>query len=256
MYYVDTHAHLFLKEFENDLEKVISDSISAKVKKIILPNVDVSTIEKMLKVAKNYSENCFALLGLHPTSVKEHFNKDLEIIENLLKNEQIFGIGEIGLDLYWDKTHFSQQLIALETQLSWAKTLNLPVSIHIRNAWDETLQFLTKFNRNNLRGVFHAFSGTLEQAKKVIDWNFKIGIGGVVTFPNAKLTKIVENLDINNIVLETDCPYLTPVPKKGLRNEPQFIPYIAKKIAEIKHISEQEVAEITTKNAENLFNIF
>lgn len=260
MHFIDTHSHLYNKVFTEDIDKVILRAKEAKVEKILLPNIDIDSIEPMLELAKR--DSCFhTMLGLHPTSVNGNYKKQLDTIESLLNTTNICAIGEIGIDLYWDRTYIEEQIIAFERQIYWALDLDLPLVIHVRKGFEETFQLLEKIenkikgNGKSLRGVFHCYSGDLNQAKKVIDMGFKIGIGGVVTFKNAKLASIVREIGIEHILLETDAPYLAPTPYRGKRNEGSYIPIIAEKISEIKKISIEEVASITSNTAEELFSI-
>lgn len=264
MLFIDTHTHLFLPQFDNDRDTVINSAIKQGVKKLFLPNIDSSTIIPMLNIAKAFSENCFPMIGLHPSSVKDNFEKELQIVEKWLKKEKYYAIGETGIDLYRDKTFKQQQIIAFKKQLHLAKKYNLPIVIHSRESYNEIFQILDRMDgtkacpvRKNDRigGIFHCFSGTYQQAQKAISLGFKLGIGGIVTFKNAGLDKVVEKIDLRHIVLETDSPYLAPVPNRGKRNESAYIIYIANKIAELHKISVQKVAEITSKNALEVFGI-
>lgn len=260
MYFVDTHSHLYSEEFSEDISDAIIRAKDSNVNKILLPNIDLLSIEPMIELCKK--DNIFApMLGLHPTSIDNSFEDKLNRIELLLDKVNICAIGEIGIDLYWDRTYINEQIIAFERQVQWAYERNLPLVIHIRKGFDEVFKSLIglqnniKGNNHLFKGVFHCFSGDLNQAKKVIELGFKIGIGGVVTFKNAKIAEIVKEIDIKNILLETDSPYLAPIPYRGKRNESSYIPLIAQKISEIKNISLEEVAFQTTKSAEELFSI-
>lgn len=251
----DTHAHLYLPEFEEDLKLVLFKASNLGVKRIFLPNIDSSTIGSLDKVCMDYPNTCFPMMGLHPCSVKEDFEKELEIVKAQLDNGCYYGVGEIGIDLYWDKTFLAQQETAFRRQIQWAKEMNLPIIIHARNSFDEIFQIVDELNDVTLGGVFHCFSGTLEQAEKIIDYGgFKLGIGGVVTFKNAGLDKVVEQLDLAHLVLETDSPYLSPVPFRGKRNETPYLVHVAERIAQIKNIPADKVAAITTANAAEIFN--
>lgn len=255
MKFVDTHTHLFLPEFEKDREEVVKRAIEKGITKMLLPNVDCSTIEPMLTLANIFPDNCLPMMGFHPTSVKEDFEKELDQIERSLTLYDFVAIGETGIDLYWDKTYFKEQIISFRRQLAWARNLNIPVVIHVRNSFDEVFEVLDNEPKSNLKGVFHCFSGDLSQARKCIDLGFMIGIGGVVTFKNSGLDKVLENVSLEKVLLETDSPYLAPVPFRGKRNESSYIEIIANRLAEIKNISIDEVAEITTSNAEDLFGL-
>lgn len=255
MQFIDTHTHLFLPEFDEDRSQVVRNAKVEGVKKLLLPNVDSSTVESLSSMVKAYPEICVPMAGLHPTSVKEDYLKELDEVKNFLDRHQVCAIGEIGIDLYWDKTFFAQQEEVFRIQIDMAKEKNLPIVIHARDSFDEIFKIMEDVHDENLKGVFHAFTGNEDQAKRIIEWGFYIGLGGILTFKNSGLDKVVSNIDINRIVLETDSPYLAPVPKRGKRNESAYIRYIAQKLADIKNISLEEVAEITTGNATILFNL-
>lgn len=255
MQLIDTHTHIFLPEFDDDRDQVIRNAHKNGVSQILLPNVDSTTSTSLLNLADKYPEFCLPMMGLHPTSIDENYQEELKKVEDWLTKRKFYAIGEIGIDLYWDKTFQSQQEEAFLYQINLAKKYNLPIVIHARESFDEILRIVEKEVDDNLTGVFHAFTGNEKQADQIVEWGFKIGIGGIVTFKNAGLDKGVNNIDINHIVLETDSPYLAPVPKRGKRNESAYITYVAQKIAEIKNISTEEVARITTKNARQLFRL-
>lgn len=253
MILTDTHTHLY---YERDFEKrkaLMQRCIDNEITRLFLPNVDSSSITMVSELVSEYPQNCFAMLGLHPCDVKENFKTELETIKQAITTHKIVAIGEIGIDLYWDKTTLGIQQEAFLIQISWAKELNLPIVIHCRDAFDEVYELLQSVKDEKLRGIFHCFSGTKEQADLMVDMGFYLGIGGVVTYKNAGLDKVVEQLDLDNIVLETDSPYLTPVPFRGKPNESSYLVYIAQKIAEIKGVSIETVAEITTKNSMHVF---
>lgn len=251
--FTDTHTHLYAEEFNPDRTQLIDKAINNGISKFYLPNIDSSSIEGMISLEKHYPNNCFAMMGLHPCSVNETVNDELTIVKQWLMNRKFVAIGEIGIDLYWDKTFLSQQLHAFETQINWALEYHYPIVIHCRDAFNEIFEVLQSFKQLP-KAIFHCFSGNLEQANKIITLgNFKLGIGGVVTFKNSGLDKVVDQIDLKHLVLETDAPYLAPVPFRGKRNEPSYLLEIAKKIAEIKQVSINEVAEITSKNAEFIF---
>ena len=251
---VDTHTHLFLPEFDEDREQVVQNAKQSGVEKVILPNVDSSTLDSLVKMVEEYPDFCYPLMGLHPTSVKENYQNELEIVTRFVENNKVYGIGEIGIDLYWDKTFQKQQEEVFRYQINLAKKNKLPIIIHARESFNEIFNIMHEEMDENLNGIFHAFTGTIEQAKQIEEWGFYIGIGGIVTFKNSGLDKVVDNIDINHIVLETDSPYLAPVPKRGKRNESAYVKYIAEKIAEIKNSSIEDVAELTTRNAKTIFN--
>ncbi len=253
MILTDTHTHLYLKEFNDDREQVIKNAFKNRVKYMLLPNIDSSTVEDMLNLCKIYPEHCFPMIGLHPTSVKKNYIQELQKIEKYFLTQKFYAIGEIGIDLYWDKTFKKEQEYVFRYQIELAKKYNLPVVIHSRNSFDEIINIIKEEKKPTLNGVFHCFTGTIKQAEMIINLGFKLGIGGVITFKNSKLDKVIQKIDIKHIVLETDSPYLTPVPFRGKRNESAYLYYIADKIAEIKNITIEEVAEITTNNAIFLF---
>ncbi|MDK2979390.1 MAG: TatD DNase family protein [Bacteroidales bacterium] len=255
MQFIDTHTHLFLPEFDQDRDQVIKNAIDHNVQKMLLPNADSTTINPLMELIQKYPLNCFPMMGVHPTSVRADYEKELDIVESWLEKEKFIAIGEIGMDLYWDKTFQKQQEEVFRRQLNLAKKYNLPVVIHARESFDEIFKIIDEEVDDRLTGVFHAFTGTVEQANQIIEWGFMMGIGGIVTFKNAGLDKVVRNIDINHIVLETDAPYLAPVPKRGKRNQSAYIRHIAEKIALIKEISIEKVANITTDNAKQLFRL-
>jgi len=254
-YFIDTHTHLFSSEFAADRILVINRAIESGTKKMLLPNVDSSTCADLIALCSQFPDNCFPMMGLHPTSVKADFESELEFIEKLLFSRKFIAVGEIGLDLYWDKSFLAQQVIAFEKQIAWAKQLNLPIVVHARNSFAEIFEVFHRVGTNNLSGVFHAFTGNIEEAELAVSQGFKIGIGGIVTFKNSGLDKVVEKLKLTDLVLETDSPYLAPIPYRGKRNESSYIMLIAKKIAEIFDISIDEVARTTTKTASELFRV-
>jgi TatD DNase family protein len=255
MILTDTHTHLYLDEYNEDIQQVIERAIENKVGYFLLPNIDSSTIVPMNSLCNKYKDIMFPMIGLHPTSVKENYLEECEIMRREAILNKYFAIGEIGIDLYWDLSFKAEQEYALKFQLELAMELNLPVSIHSRSSLSETIEMVKKVNTNNkLKGVFHCFGGTYEEAIDIIDMGFLLGIGGVVTFKNSGLDKVLAHIDLDNIILETDSPYLTPSPFRGKRNESSFLVYIARKISELKKISVEEVAEITTNNARRLFN--
>jgi len=253
MIFTDTHTHLYLKQFDNDRIQVIVDAINEGVKYMLLPNIDSSTITSMMDVCKSFPENCFPMIGVHPTSAKQNYKEELAIVEKQLTINKFIAIGEIGIDLYWDKTFIEEQEYSLRYQIDLAKKYKLPIVIHSRDSFDEIFKVLKDVNYPDLNGVFHCFSGNVEEAEQIIDLGFKLGIGGVLTFKNSGLEEVVKEIDLEHILLETDAPYLAPVPFRGKRNTSSYIPFIADKIAKIKNIPVKEVAEITTDNAISLF---
>ena len=250
----DTHTHLFAEEFDSDRKEVVQRAILAGVNKLFLPNIDSSSIQSMLDLEKQFPENCFAMMGLHPCSVKENYLEELKIIEDWFLKRKFSAVGEIGMDYHWDKTFIPQQKDAFSKQIDLAKKYNLPIVIHQRECFDDVFEIVKSKNGNNLKGIFHCFTGTIEEANRIISLGgFKMGIGGAVTYKNSKLPEVLKQIDLKHIVLETDSPYLTPVPHRGKRNESSFIIFVAQKIAEVKGITVEEVAKITTKNAEDIF---
>lgn len=251
--FIDTHTHLYSKEFNNDRPQMIRKALSSGVKKLYMPNIDSESIEGMLELEKEYPENCFAMMGLHPCSVNAEVEKELKIVEEWLEKRKFCAVGEIGIDLYWDKTFIKEQEMAFRKQIDWALHYNYPIVIHCREAFDEIFAILSSYSVLP-KGIFHCFSGNFEQAQKIIALNvFKLGIGGVVTFKNAGLDKVVEQIGMEHLVLETDAPYLAPVPFRGKRNESAYLVQVAEKISQLKNISIAEVAEITSKNAVDIF---
>ncbi len=258
MKFIDTHTHLFSTQFLDDAEAVIERALAQEVGQFYLPNVDKNSIERMYYLADKYPNQCIPMIGLHPCSVKEDYKEQLAIIEKELEGERIFaGIGEMGLDYHWDLTFKKEQLDALRIQIEWAKKYEIPVILHTRESFDDTFSVISELNHERLTGVFHCFTGSLEDAEKVMSLGgFYMGIGGVVTFKNAGVDKTVAQIPLEHLVLETDSPYLAPTPHRGSRNESMHIPLIAQKIADAKGISLDEVAKVTTQNARQLFKSF
>ncbi|MCW0482486.1 TatD family hydrolase [Gaoshiqia sediminis] len=252
---IDTHSHIYSEEFTEDLDEVVQRAFENGVRKILLPNIDSSSVKKMLDLTDQYPQICYPLMGLHPTSVTEDYEEELELIEFWLKKRKFYGIGEIGIDLYWDKTFIHEQTEAFRKQLQLAKKYRLPVVVHVRDSFQEVFEVLESEAGEGLSGVFHSFTGTAEQARQVVGLGFKLGINGIVTFKNSGLDQVVANVDPSHILLETDAPYLTPVPFRGKRNESSYLIYVARKIAEIHQLPVAELARITTENAEKLFGI-
>ena len=251
--FVDTHTHLYSEEFTVDIDQALKKAIDAGVEKFFLPNIDSSSTEGMHALCQKYPQHCFPMMGLHPCSVKENYAQELATAYNLLQINKYVAIGEIGIDLYWDKTFYTQQADAFKKQIDWAIEFNLPVVIHCRNSFDEIYEILCGFKKLP-KGIFHCFSGNEEQAHKIIEsTGFKLGIGGVLTFKNSGLDKAIANIDLKHLVLETDSPYLAPIPYRGKRNESSYIPLIAAKLADVKQCSVPEVAAITTANAKEIF---
>jgi TatD DNase family protein len=251
--FVDTHSHIYSEEFSTDRNDVIDRAMKAGINKIILPNIDSSTIKPMLDLADSNPLLFIPLIGLHPTSVKEDFRKELQIIEYWFEKRKFSGIGEIGIDLYWDKTFINEQIETFRIQIGWAKKWRIPIVIHVRDSFEEVFVVLEKEKDDSLKGVFHSFTGSADQASMVIDLGFKIGIGGIVTFKNSGLDQIVKQIGLQHILLETDSPFLAPVPHRGRRNESAYITDVASKIALLHRTTVEEVARITTQNAQQLF---
>lgn len=250
---VDTHAHIYLDEFDADRSAMLERAEKEGVARIFLPAIDHSTHDRMLQLEAAHPALCIAMMGLHPCSVAENYKEELEIVRQFLEQRRFAAVGEIGLDLYWDKTWLAQQYEAFHQQTQWALEYGLPIVIHSRNATDECLEVVRKHQKGSLRGVFHCFSGNYDQARAAADLGFFLGIGGVVSFKNSGLDKVVEQLPLDCLVLETDAPYLAPVPYRGKRNEPAWLKYVVEKIAGIKRTDIAEVAAITTANAKKLF---
>ena len=250
---IDTHAHLYLEEFGNDIESVINHAKMNGVSTIYLPAINSETHNAMIALSNLYPSYCLPMIGLHPCYVKSDYENELKIVDDCLSRFQFSGIGECGLDFYWDKTFVKEQYIALEYQIQLAIKYQLPIILHTRNATQETIDVIRKNKTKNLKGIFHCFGGTIDEAKQIIELGFYLGIGGVVTYKNAGLDKVLENIELKHIVLETDSPYLTPVPHRGKRNETAYLKIIADKIASIKNCSFEEVAKITSDNAMIVF---
>lgn len=253
MILTDTHTHLYLEHFDNDRPEVIQNAIDKGVHYMIIPNIDSQSVDGMLSICDAFPENCFPMIGLHPTDVKENYKNELDIVEQWLEKRNFLAIGEIGIDLYWDKTFKKEQDLGFRHQIALAKKHQLPIVIHSRESMNEIFTVLNDVHTSELEGVFHCFSGTENDAHKAIEMGYYLGIGGVVTFKNSNLKDIIRGIDLKHILLETDAPFLTPSPFRGKRNESAYIYYIAEKIADIKGISIEEVAEITTQNAKKLF---
>ena len=252
---IDTHAHLYLPHFSGDVDRVIQNAADKNVIKILLPNIDLKSAGPMLELCKRYSSQCYPMLGLHPTSVRRDYRHQLSTLEKMAGDNEFVAIGETGMDAYWDTLFLSEQEASFITHLEWAIKLELPVVIHSRKTMDKILAIVKSHSGTGLRGVFHAFSGSVDQAVEIADLGFKIGIGGVVTYSNSGLGPVIREVDLKNIVLETDSPYLTPVPHRGRRNESAYLTFTAEKIAGLKGLTFEEVAKVTTGNACELFNL-
>lgn len=253
-YWIDTHAHIYLKEFNADRGEILQRCDDQDVHEIFMPNVDHTTIDAMLEVESRWPR-CVAMMGLHPCSVKKDFERELYTVEEWLSKRKFAAVGEIGTDLYWDKTFWDQQCEAFRIQVDWAKKLALPIVIHCRESLDETIELVEGLQDGNLTGIFHCFTGTAMQAEKIAKLNFHLGIGGVSTFKKGGLDSVLPEIALEQIVLETDSPYLAPVPHRGKRNEPSYIPLIAQRVAELKDVSLEEVRKQTTKNGKVIFKV-
>ena len=254
MNFIDTHTHLYLDQFKDDIDQVIQNALDSGVSKMLLPNIDSNTIASMNALNEKFPGICYPMIGLHPSDVKENYQDELAIVKKESASNKYIAIGEIGIDLYWDKTFLTQQQDAFAIQLELAKSLGIPVVIHARDSFNEIFEVMDQHNDDSLTGVLHCFTGNLEQANRVINYGgFKLGIGGVATFKNGGLNKVIPHVDLAHLILETDSPFLAPSPYRGKRNESQYIPIIADKIAQMKGIKIEEVAEVTTENALGLF---
>lgn len=256
MQLVDTHTHLYAEEFDADRNEMLQRAFKNGVTKILLPNIDSTSLQGMKNLCARYPDNCYPMMGLHPCSVKDDFETELALVEKeLFSNYKYYGVGEMGLDLYWDETFYPQQKTAFIQQVKWSIELNLPLSIHTREATDEAIELLSMPELKGARGVFHCFGGTSQQAEQIIGLGFHLGIGGVLTFKNSNLGEVLATIDLKHIVFETDSPYLAPVPYRGKRNESAYILNIAQKLAELKDISQEEMAAISTANVAAIFNV-
>lgn len=255
MIFVDTHTHLYLEQFDNDRNEVIERSIHLGINTMLLPDIDSQTRHQMLAVSQQFKDHCYHMIGLHPTSVKENYREELNLLKIALKQTSACAIGECGLDYYWDKTFVKEQKEALIEQFHLAHQYQLPLAIHSRKSLDDIIQLLKIHKNLNLTGVFHCYPGGINEAKYLFDQGFYIGVGGVVTYKNAQLAEVVKYLPLEAILLETDAPFLPPVPHRGKRNESAYLYHIAQKIAELKNIPIEEVANITTQQANRLFKI-
>ena len=255
MFLIDTHTHLYLDRFKDDRDSVIQRAINQGVTKMLLPSIDSSTFEEMMNLTKSYPNNCLPMIGLHPTSVKDNYEDELAFVEKELEKDKYIGIGEIGIDLYWDDAHSDQQKDAFRRQLIWAKKYNLPIAIHTRDSFNEVYNILKKETTDELLGVFHCFTGNKSEAFKIMDIGFSMGIGGIVTFKNSGLGEVCKSIPLDFMILETDYPFLTPSPHRGKRNESSYLNFIAIKLAEIHGMKVNDVVEKTSANAIKLFNL-
>ena len=251
----DTHTHLYSEQFDEDRIAMMQRAIDAGVSRFFIPAIDSSYTASMLHLEKNYPKHVFLMMGLHPTSVADNYKEELALVKQWIDQRNFYAIGEIGIDLFWDKSFLKQQQEAFRTQIQWAKEKQLPIVIHCRDAFDEIFEVLETEKGDGLRGIFHCFTGTLEQANKAISYNMKLGIGGVVTFKNGKIDQFLNQIDIKHLVLETDSPYLAPTPYRGKRNESSYITQVVDKLVTIYGLTFEEIAEITTQNSKEVFGI-
>ena len=251
----DTHTHLYSEEFDIDRNEMMQRAINNGVTRFFIPAIDSNYIQKMYALESDYPDNVFLMMGLHPTYVKDNYLDELQIVEQQLASRKFYAIGEIGIDLYWDKTHLKEQQIAFRRQIQLAKKYKLPIVIHCREAFDEIFEILEKEKSEDLFGIFHCFSGTYEQALQAISYNMKLGIGGVVTFKNGKIDQFINQIDLRHLVLETDSPYLAPIPFRGKRNESSYIVNVVDKLASLYGLSSEEIALKTTENSKAIFGI-
>ena len=255
MIITDTHTHLYSEQFDDDRADMIQRAIDNGISRFFVPAIDSSYSEAMFNLEKEYPSLVYLMMGLHPTSVKENYLEELQLVKNWLDKRKFYGIGEIGIDLYWDKSFLVQQQDAFKTQIEWAKERKLPIIIHCRESFNEIFEVLEDVNDERLFGIFHCFTGNFEQAKRALSFHMKLGIGGVVTFKNGGIDKFLHKIPIKNIVLETDSPYLAPVPFRGKRNESSYMIKILDKLADIYNLTPQEIAKITTQNSIDIFGI-
>ena len=252
---IDSHAHVYSEQFDDDDNEMLSRAKAAGVTKIIMPAIDSETHPTMMRLAQANPDFCLPMIGLHPCSVKENFMEEIDIVKEYLQQHRFYGIGETGIDLYWDKTFYQQQIEALQIQAELALEHDLPLILHTRNSTQETINVIQQYKGRGLRGIFHCFGGTIEEAEQIIEAGFLLGIGGVVSFKNGGLQQVLPHCDIKHIVLETDAPYLAPMPYRGKRNEPAYLTQIVDCISVIMQINAEEIKMITTKNASELFNL-
>ncbi len=253
--YVDSHTHLYLDAFSNEREEIIGRAVEVGVSRMLLPNIDKDTIGSMVGLVNQFPNHCFPMMGLHPTSVKADYRDEIKMIEANLSQQGIIAIGETGIDLYWDKTFLQEQIEVFKIQIGWAKKLKLPLVIHARDSFPEIFQVLDEVGIEGLRGVFHSFTGSPGDLAKALSYDFMIGINGIVTFKNSNLEEVVQSIPLERLLLETDAPFLAPVPHRGKRNESSYLVQIAAKVADIYKLNLEEVGEITSRNAEQLFQL-
>jgi TatD DNase family protein len=250
---IDTHCHLYVEDFAGDIDAVMNRAVEAGISEFYMPAIDSTETENLIATEQRFPGKCFAMMGLHPCSVKENYKEELDKVEELLGKRTFAAIGESGLDYYWDKTFIPQQIDALKIQANWALKYDIPIVLHTRDAMQETIDVIKEFAPKGIRGIFHCFGGSIVEARQIIEMGFYLGIGGVLTYKKSGLAELLADIDMSHLVLETDAPYLTPVPFRGKRNESSYLKLIAEKLAEVKNISLEEVANITTENAERVF---
>lgn len=255
MFLIDTHSHIYSTEFDTDRDIAIQHAKEKGIGRILMPAIDTTTHTAMLQLEEQYPQYCVSMMGLHPCYVKDNYKEELQVVEQYLAQRKFVAVGEIGLDFYWDLTYTEQQYAAFRQQIEWALQYDIPIAIHSRNATDECIKLVSEYQQEKLKGVFHCFSGTAEQAKQITELGFYLGIGGVLTFKNAGLDTIMKETGLQHIILETDAPYLAPVPFRGKRNEPAYTTYVAQKLADIKETTIEEIAAVTTANAQKLFAV-
>ncbi len=257
MQLIDTHTHLFLPEFDTDKADMMQRAIDKGVSKCFLPNIDVTTISELVKTCDELPSNCFPMMGLHPCSVDANYKEQLIEIKDWFSKRKFYGVGETGIDLYHDTTYIEEQKLSFRAQVEWAKEMNLPIIIHCRNSFSEVIEIITELHDKRLKGIFHCFTGTIEEAKEIMDLeSFKMGIGGVVTYKKSILSEVLSKVPLSYLVLETDSPYLTPVPFRGKRNESSYLSFIAEKLSEIYQMPIEKIADVTTQNAMEVFGQF
>ena len=252
---IDTHSHIYLPEFDSDRDSMVKRAENEGVSLVLMPAIDSEVHLSMFRVERDFSGKCLSMMGLHPCSVKAGYKGEIDLMTDYFEKRRFVAVGETGLDFYWDKTFTKEQYDSFQIQIELAKQYDIPVVIHSRNSIDECIKMIKENQQGNLKGVFHCFSGNEKQAKEIIDLGFYLGIGGMVTFKNSGLDKVMASIDMKNVVVETDAPYLAPVPFRGKRNECSYLKYVIEKLAEIKNVSKEYIAHITTKNAKELFNI-
>ncbi|MCE0493568.1 TatD family hydrolase [Vibrio salinus] len=252
---IDTHAHIYADEFHHDRDDMIARAREQGIELILMPNIDLNSIEPMLKTEQQYPQLCRSMMGLHPCYVTDNIKEDLASVHRWFDDHNFIAVGEIGIDLYWDKTFHKEQEYAFVHQLNWAKEQDLPVVIHTRDSIQETLHLLNQEQNGSLTGVFHCFGGSIDEAKAINDLNFHLGLGGVSTFKNGGMDKVIPHLNLDYVILETDCPYLAPVPHRGKRNEPAYTALIAERIADLRGMETKDIDKVTTRNAKTLFRL-